>query len=217
MRALLDLLLPPACAGCGREGTTLCSVCQRSLRRRRLEPPGAPLGLPVTMPSGLVQLEWCATYSGAVREAIRSLKYDGERRLVEPLAAALADRWARTSAGGEIVTWVPVHPTRRRERGFDQAEELAIAMAGTLGLPALRCLERRRQTVAQHSLGQAQRQDNIGGVFVVAAPAAARVRARWVVVVDDVMTTGSTLQGCADALLHAGATAVSAITVARDR
>lgn len=156
-------------------------------------------------------------YSGSVRSAIHALKYRGERRLVEPLAGVLAQRWARSGAGGELVTWVPVHPTRRRERGFDQAEVLARAMARMLDLPVLAALERRRRTIAQHALDQRQRADNVGGVFAVAASAAAGLQGRWVIVVDDVMTTGSTLSGCAQALLSGGATGVSAITVARDR
>jgi ComF family protein len=169
------------------------------------------------MPAGLVQLEWCATFSGPVREAVHALKYRGERRLVEPLAAAMAERWKRAGAGGDLVTWVPVHPTRRRERGFDQAEELAREMARRLGLPASACLERRRRTVAQHALGQAQRAGNVGGVFAAREVARAALVGAWVIVADDVVTSGATLAGCASALLGAGAAAVSAITLARDR
>jgi ComF family protein len=173
--------------------------------------------MPVDMPAGLVQTEWCATFSGPVREAIHALKYRGERRLVEPLADALAARWTRAGAGGDVVTWVPVHPSRRRERGFDQAEELARAMAHRLGLPVMACLERSKRTAAQHALGQAERAGNIEGVFVARDAARLELRDAWVIVVDDVLTTGATLAGCATALLDAGVAAVSAVTVARDR
>ena len=217
VRALIDLLLPPRCPGCGLEGALLCSDCQRPLRRRLGEPPGAPIGMPVAMPAGLVQLEWCATYSGSVRLAIHAFKYGGERRLAKILARALAERWACAGAGGDLVTWVPVHPSRRRERGFDQAEELARGMATGLDLPVVACLERRKRTEAQHSLGQEDRAGNIGGAFVAATDVRDILRGRWVVLVDDVMTTGSTLAGCATALYSAGARAVSAITLARDR
>jgi ComF family protein len=217
VRTLLDLLLPPRCPGCGREGRVLCEICQRSLLRRLDEPAGAPLGMPVAMPAGLVQMEWCATFSGPVREAIHALKYGGERRLVEPLAEALALRWARAGVGGSLVTWVPVHPSRRRERGFDQAEELARAAAHRLGLPVRPCLERRRRTAAQHALGQQERMGNIGGVFVARTDARESLAGAWVIVVDDVLTTGSTLAGCASALRDAGVAAVSGLTVARDR
>ena len=217
VRILLDLLLPPHCPGCGHEGVVLCDDCQRPLRRRLAEPPGAPIGLPVAMPPALVQLEWCATFSGPVREAIHALKYRGERRLTEPLSAALAERWSRAGVGGDIVTWVPVHRTRRRERGFDQAEDLAVAMAARLGLPALQCLERHRRTEAQHALGQRERAGNMTGVFRASDGAREAVSGRWIVLVDDTMTTGSTLAACASALASAGALAVSAITLARDR
>lgn len=156
-------------------------------------------------------------YSGPVRDALHALKYRGERRLAEPLAEALAARWQRSGRGGDMVTWVPVHPSRRRDRGFDQAEELSREMAARLNLPSLPCLERQQRTVAQHSLGQQQRAGNTAGAFVATQTAPEHVQGRWIVLVDDIMTTGATLAGCAAALAEAGAAAVSAITVARDR
>jgi ComF family protein len=173
--------------------------------------------MPAVMPMGIVQLEWCGTYSGPVRAALHALKYGGERRLVAPLGAALAERWSCVSAGGDIITWVPVHPARRRERGFDQAEELARAMGTRLRLPVVPCLERRRRTAAQHALDRQSRASNVGGVFTTVASARPRLQDRWLVVVDDIMTTGATLAGCAAALLDAGAAAVSGVTVGRDR
>jgi ComF family protein len=217
VRVLLDLLLPPRCGGCGLEGTALCDHCHVPLRRRLHEPAGAPLGMPATMPPGIVQLEWCATYSGPVRAALHALKYGGERRLCEPLGAVMAERWRVAGRGGDLVTWVPVHRSRRAERGFDQAEELARMMAAQLGLPLERCLERRNRTVAQHSLGRQDRSGNTAGAFVATPGSIERVRGRWLLLVDDIMTTGATLSGCADALRVAGAAAVSAITLARDR
>ena len=98
VRMLLDLLLPPACPGCGREGDVLCDACAVPFRRRMAEPAGSPLGLPVELPDGVLQLEWCAAFSGPVRAAVHALKYGGERRLVEPLAALMAERWRRTVA-----------------------------------------------------------------------------------------------------------------------
>jgi ComF family protein len=217
IKALLDLLMPPRCGGCGHEGRLLCEPCAELLLRRMDEPAGAPLGLPVAMPQGLLQLEWCATYSGHPRAALHAFKYSGEQRLADPLADALAVRWSRAGVGGDLLTWVPVHPSRRRDRGYDQAELLARAMARRLGLPVAGCLERQQRTAAQHALGRRDRVGNIRGAFVVPAHQRPRMAGRWVVVVDDILTTGSTLAACATALHGAGVIGVSAITVARDR
>lgn len=217
MRRALDLLLPPVCAGCGREGTPLCEPCSRPLGRRLAEPPGVPLGLVAPLPRGIVQLEWCAAFGGPVRDALHALKYRGERRLAPVLGQAMAERWRRAGRGGDILVPVPVHPARRRERGFDQAEDLAAAVSATLGLPWVAALERRTRTVAQHSLGRTERAANLGGAFGVRPDRRDRIAGRWVVLVDDVSTTGASLSECAGALRAAGALAVSGLTVARDR
>ena len=215
--ALLDLLIPPTCAGCGLEGEPLCEACLGPLNRRLGEPAGAPLGLPTTLPDGLVQLEWCATFSGSVRAAIHTLKYKGQRRLAEPLGVALAARWARSGVGADLMTWVPVHSERERERGFDQAELLARVAGERLGLPVVRCVQRDASTVAMHSLDRGQRSHNVAGAFALEPGAEARLRGRWPLIVDDVVTTGATLAGCAGVLEAAGAIAVSGLAVARDR
>lgn len=217
MRSLLDLLLPPSCPGCGLEGEVLCGRCAAPLARRLDEPPGAPIGLPVPLPAGILQLEWCASFGGPVRDALHALKYGGERRLHEPLGGALAERWSRAAVGGDLLTWVPVHPRRRRERGFDQAEELARTMGRRVGLPVRGLLERRQRTEAMHALDQRARAENVAGAFAVRDGWDAAIEGRWVVVVDDIVTTGATLSGCAAALLAGGALAVSAVAVARER
>jgi len=217
MRALLDLLLPPTCAGCGQEGTPLCDRCRRPLARRHDEPPGVPIGLGHPLPRGLVQVEWCASFTGPVRAAIHTFKYRGERRLAEPLGVAMAERWARVGQGGDLLVPVPIHPSRLRERGFDQAEDLARICGRLLGLPVVHALERPVRTTAQHSLGRQERAANMGGAFAVSARSGGQVGGRWVVLVDDVTTTGATLSECAAALRAGGARAVSALTVARER
>jgi ComF family protein len=217
MRRVLDLLLPPTCAGCGRDGVPLCDRCLVPLRRRQDEPPGMPVGLVAPLPHGLVQLEWCGTFSGPVRDAIHALKYRGERRLGPVLGDAMAERWRRAGRGGDLLVPVPVHASRRRERGFDQAEDLANACGRRLGLPSVAALERRQLTEAQHALGRSERAANLEGAFEVRDRWIPAVRGRWVVLVDDVSTTGATLSECAAALRAAGARAVSGLTVARDR
>ncbi|HET7676981.1 MAG TPA: phosphoribosyltransferase family protein [Candidatus Limnocylindrales bacterium] len=214
--ALLDLIMPPACPGCGREGKLLCVACRAPFERRLDEPPGAPLGMPIVLPRGLLQLEWVATYSGPVRVALHALKYGGERRLARPLGAYLAARWRRVGHGGEVLVPVPVHADRLRQRGYDQALLLARAAGDGLGLPVAEALARRAATAAMHALDREARARNVGGAFVP-TPVAAPVGGRHVLLVDDVVTTGATLAACAATLRAAGASGVSAITVARDR
>lgn len=215
--ALLDLLLPPSCPGCAVEGEVLCRGCRRPLERRLDEPPGAPLGLASPLPPGVVQLEWCAAFTGPARAALHALKYDGEQRLAGPLGELLAARWRRAGAGGDVLVPVPIHPDRRRVRGFNQASLLALAAGRALRLPVVEALARGQATNAQFGLGRRARQANVGHAFVATPSGAEAVRGRWVVLIDDVTTTGATLAGCAAALLGAGALAVGALTVARER
>lgn len=217
MQRLLDVLLPPACPGCGTEGEVICARCHKSLARRLDEPAGVPLGLSSRLPAGLVQLEWCAAYNGPARACLHALKYDGERRLVEPLAQIMAERWARVGIGGDVLVPVPVHAARKRQRGFDQAELLARGVGAQLGLPVVNGVRRAARTVAQHALGRSARAANVGHAFAIDERHADAVRGAWVVLIDDLTTTGATFAGCAQVLYDSGAVAVSGLALARER
>jgi ComF family protein len=213
---LLDAAFPAVCAGCGAEGAPLCGACLPALGVRRGTPPGVPLGLPSSVPLPLLQLEWCAPFAGVVRSALHALKYAGERRLAVPLGTAIAARWAEAGAGGELLVPVPIHAERRRRRGYDQAVLLAEAAAESLRLPTVVALVRARPTRPQFELGRERRAENVADAFRVQDASRAVVAGRWIVLVDDVATTGATLVACAHALLAAGASGVSACTVARE-
>ena len=216
---VLDLAFPAICSGCGREGAPLCDACRPALDARSGLPGGTPIGLPAEIPEPLLQVDWCAPFVGPVRAALHDLKYAGERRLAEPLGLAVARRWARVGVGAEVVVPVPVHADRERRRGYDQAALIAAVAARELGLPLIRALERARSTVAQFELGRDERAANVAGAFRVRSDEVAKgaIRGRWVLLVDDVVTTGATLAACGVALETAGARAVSAVAVARER
>jgi ComF family protein len=220
----LDLAFPARCPGCGAEGPPICASCLPALDARLDLPAGVPIGLPSDVPPPLLQLEWCAPFTGLVRGALHELKYAGEKRLARPLGDAIARRWRRVGAGGDVLVPVPVHAERARRRGYDQAELLADAAAAALGLPCAPILERARATIAQFDLDRSERATNVAGAFRLKPrpgsgeePLDNPLRGRWIVLIDDVVTTGATLAACAQVLLDGGAVGVSAVTVARER
>ena len=141
---------------------------------------------------------------------IHALKYDGRRSLARPLGAMLRERGADVLAGAAFVVPVPLHHSRRRRRGFNQADDLAKG----LGVPVCRALRRVRATETQTGLPAARRHRNVRDAF---APArrAPRLAGAVVVLVDDVSTTGATLDACARVLKQHGAIEVRALTAAR--
>ena len=214
---VLDLAFPARCAGCGLEGSPICAACRPGLFARLGRPGGVLLGLPSELPAPLVQLEWCAPFEGAVRSSLHQLKYAGERRLASVLGEALAERWRRAGAGGDVLVPVPIHRDRERQRGYDQAVLLARAAGAALGVPVAACLERWRATRAQFELDRPDRAANVASAFRVKRGTEWSIAGAWCVLVDDVATTGSTLAACGRALLDGGAAAVSAITVAKEQ
>jgi ComF family protein len=155
-------------------------------------------------------------FEGALRILVHELKYRGRRRVAARLAGLLleeSDIRRVLGAGADIVP-VPLHPKRRRQRGFNQAELLAAALARGSGLalsPGV--LVRRKDTSPQAGLSSAARRRNVAGAFAVRHRS--RVMGRTLVLVDDVTTTGATASACARALKDAGAAEVRLVTVAR--
>jgi ComF family protein len=155
-------------------------------------------------------------YEGPLRVAVHELKYRGRRRVAGRLAEAMArEAGARGLFDVDaVLVPVPLHPRRKRERGFNQAELLAAELGRRLGVPvAASALVRRACTPAQTGLSAAERRKNVAGAFAVRRRA--QVVARVVVLVDDVVTTGATARACARALREAGAKDVRLLSAAR--
>jgi ComF family protein len=190
-----------------------CPVCHAH--------PGGPLGAcpvcldrltaPVRLERvGQVELLWLGDYDGPLRRAVRAVKYGGRRRLGATLGGRLGT--AVRAAGWPVgrVAHVPLHPARRRRRGYDQARVVACAAAKRLGAPEVRALRRVRATRRQARLHGPQRDANVAGAFAVA-----RMAPVPVVLIDDVWTTGATARACAAALRVAGARSVRVAVLAR--
>ncbi len=185
------------CPRCGRgwgDGAGECPDCRRA-------------------PPAFSHCVAVADYAGEIKGAVHRLKYEAERSLAEPLGLLLAARTPPSLADTPVLVPVPLHASRLRDRGFNQAELLAAAVARWLGWPlAGSALVRDRTTPPQAFLNRAERQHNLKGAF--RAPPLAGVRGRGIVLVDDVVTTGSTLHECARVLLAAGARRVDGLVVA---
>ena len=145
----------------------------------------------------------------ALRSIVHAFKYDGRRSIARPLAALMVRHGTEVVDGADLVVPVPLHRSRKRARGFNQAAEIARHLA----LPVAHALTRVRATPSQTDLPAAARHRNVRGAFVVTRRA--RVHGAIVILIDDVSTTGATLDACAGVLLEGGAREVRALTLAR--
>jgi ComF family protein len=204
---VLALVLPTACPVCGRAGPAPCGACWRSFRPAPVVPP----------PDGLATCRSLLLYEGAAADLIARLKYRNARAALRWLVTGMAALVASVVAAGpgvDVVTWAPTTRQRRRERGFDQAELLARALARELRLPARRLL--MRMPGPPQTGRRAGERRAPGAVGFVAAHVLGRAPPyRSVLVVDDVVTTGATLTAAATALTTAGVLTVNAVTSGR--
>lgn len=220
---MLDLLFPRRCAGCGRAGEMLCPACLGQVQPVP-QPVCTRCGRPTPAPGRcdacaagrfhVSAIRAAAIYAEPLSQAIHQFKYEGRPELHEPLGQLLAGYWQGRSVTVDLVAAVPLHATRLAERGYNQCDLLAEVLCRAARLPLLRpgVLNRQRETQQQALLGPAERRANVQGAFHWTGPALGGCK---VLLVDDVATTGSTLEACAEALLAAGAGKVWALTVAR--
>jgi len=198
--SLLDLIFPPRCGGCSREGVAWCDRCAASIER---VPPTTLNGIPLVAAGRL---------DGPLQRAIHAYKYRPRPGLAGLLAAPLPRAIADAHLDIPALTYVPLHPQRRRERGFNQAERLAHVLAGRLGVRVVGGLSRLRPTPAQVGLSQPERQVNMQGAFEWTA---ATPPPYGLALVDDVCTTGATLEAAADAVARAGGSTGAFVVLAR--
>lgn len=218
----LDWLYPPRCAGCGQAGTRWCLTCQS-----RCQPICGPVcqtcGEPYrhgalcsdcrSSPPQYRALRSWAVFAGPLREAHHRLKYRQDLGVGEALSPHLIQLLQELSWPVQLVVPVPLSPKRLRERGYNQAALLARPLALATGLSYRpRALSRVRETPTQVGLREKERLQNVMGAFG-ADPN--QVNGKTVLVIDDVATTGATLNSCAQALLTAGAKNVYGLTLAR--
>jgi ComF family protein len=207
-RPLLDVIVPPLCAGCGAVAgrlEPLCAPCRGELRWLGHDP----------MPIGAALRAWAPlAYEDPARGVVRALKFRGATRAANAMAGQIAANappgWLECD---RVLVPVPLHPARARKRGYNQAALLASALGRRTGLELNDCLTRAGPRGTQVGRDRSQRLAGIAGTVGLApqrAPPPARA-----ILVDDVITTGATLAACAAALLAAGTNAVVAVGYAR--
>ena len=190
------MLLPPVCPFCAGLGPAPCVECRAGLEPAPVLPP----------PAGLADCAALLAYRGQGRDLVAGLKYRNARSVVAWLTREMAALAAGSAA--DVVTWAPTTRARRRQRGFDHGQVLAMGVAQRLGLPCRRLLGRRD---GPPQTGRSRAQRLRGPAFTLArAPGPARV-----LLVDDVVTTGATLSAAARHLRAAGAEEVRAVVAAR--
>lgn len=201
LNTALDVLFPPRCVGCGCVGSLFCARCQAAI----------PTPPPVCEPDSPLA-EWRATaeFGGAIQHIIHAYKYKNQRRFAAPLAERMADVLAASGWQPTLITAAPLHASRQKERGYNQAALLAERIARAAGAPFRgEIIWRVRATRPQVGLNARERRENMANAF-----AARDVAGESIVIVDDVYTTGATLRACAEALRSAGAGCVWGLTVA---
>lgn len=230
-RGVANLLFPIACVLCGKdlpEGVrALCSACRTTFPRwtgLSCRVCGAPL------PDGGARCHACrhrrrafrfcrsfGLYEGSLRKAILLFKYAGREEMADALALCLCEAYYSRPElrRADLVVPVPLHFLKRHSRGFNQSELLAKRFSASVGLPfESKALVRSRWTWAQARLGKEKRKKNVEGAFVVRRSES--LVDRRILLIDDVCTTGATLDACAQSLKGAGARTVDVLTVARD-
>jgi ComF family protein len=231
-RAVIGLVYPPTCVACAAatgEPHALCARCWSNLRfieRPYCERLGTPFaidhGATLLSPAAIAdppvfgRARAVARYDDTARALVHRLKFGDSPDLAQALGAMMARAGAELLADADIVVPVPLHQSRLWRRRFNQAMMLGRVVAAKAGRP---CdpflLARVKRTRSQVGLTKAQRRENLQGAFRVPSEARPKLMGKRVLLVDDVLTSGSTANACARALLRAGAASVDVLAFAR--
>ncbi len=232
MNLILDLFFPKRCVGCNKFDTLICAGCKENIMQSELVCPrcerlsvGGQTHPICRRRYGLDGLWSLGVYQGTLKKAIQQLKYRQVKELAGELSDILVEYWARyqpfildeikKSRGEEwAVVSVPLHWYRKNWRGFNQSSQVGQSLSNALGLDYLEGLKRTRYTRSQVKLKGRQRHENIRNAFEATSLYALNP-APYILLVDDVWTTGSTLRECCYVLKRNGAKKVWALTLAR--
>jgi ComF family protein len=220
----VDSFFPRRCVGCGKGGGFLCPECHGKLPR--LGPPlcphcGRPQASGIVCPScwqrktEIDGIRSLFRFDAVIRTAIHELKYRNLKAISPCLAELLADYVRSNPLPGEALVSVPLHPRRLRERGYNQSSLLARELSRRIDLPVIEdCLIRVKQAQPQvRAVDVEERRRNVADAFVCRDE---NVRGKRIILIDDVCTSGATLESCAAALKNEGATSVWGLTLARE-
>lgn len=220
----IEALFPSLCAGCGKEGGFFCRNCTRRLPYLKGPVCGA-CGRPLAtagvcpecrrVPPAIASVKAPFEFEGAIRSAVHQLKYKDIRALAPPLAGFLYAYIRENGIQADVLVPVPLYKSRLKERGYNQSELLAARLGKLTGWSVVTdALERVRDSAPQARAASAsERRRNVEGAFSCRSQA---LQGRAVLLVDDVCTTGATLNACAQALKQIPVSSVAAIAVARD-
>jgi ComF family protein len=221
-RVALDLFFPPWCIGCGREGKYICDFCREKLLL--ISPPicikcGRPLTEKNTCPGcieGPVTIDGIRApflFHGVIRQAIHELKYRNLKVIAPSLAGFLHEYLLENPIPGDVLVPVPIHRKRQRDRGYNQSSLITRELGRKNGLSVIEdCLTKRINTPPQvRTTSASERRKNIADAFTCVNE---RLKDRQVILIDDVSTSGATLNTCAGVLKASGAASVWGLTIA---
>lgn len=209
----LDLIFPPRCVFCGEVVPPGAQVCRKC--GEEMIPSGKAEMMFLFADRAPVACTWLYAYEGRARDSMLDFKFHGQKKNGAYYAEKLAAQTAIVFPGKtfDAVVCVPLSAERRKERGYDQSEQIALPLAEKLGIPFLPALRKIRKNKVQHLLGREERAENVRGAYAVAESCS--VAGKKLLLVDDIVTTGSTLRECAQVLLRGGAASVACAAAAK--